>query len=70
MKIGDRVTLTHKGKILHSEVTYTDKEKSCGFVVMSPEFDASGTILGFKDGWFDTYWVVGLDTGQIVRMEA
>ena len=70
MNIGSQVTVTRKAEILASKITYEDKEKSCGWVVVSPEINFNGTILGYKSGWFVNYWIVSTDDGKIVKVRA
>ena len=69
MMTGDKVIVTKKMEILDSQVTYTDNEKSCGAVSVIPEFEAEGTILEYKIGFFSSYWLVGLNDGRIVKVK-
>ena len=70
MKIGDEVTIEVGGKIRDREITYADAEKSCGCVTITPKYELDGTIVGFKEGWFSSYWIVSLDNGKIVKVRA
>ena len=70
MNIGSQITITRESKILDSRITYTDEEKSCGWVVVTPEINLNGTILGYKSGWFVNYWIVASDDGKIVKVRA
>lgn len=68
MKIGDEVTVTRQARVLESHVTYQDKGKSCGYVNVIPERKENGHILGFHSGWFFDYWIIALNSGEIIRV--
>lgn len=70
MQVGERVTITTGGRVVESKITHADAEKSCGFIRLSPKITRSGHILSFKSGWFNDYWVVGLDDGSIIDVPA
>ena len=70
MKIGERVTVSRRERVIESEVTYSDKEKSCGYAIVDPEINESGTILNYKSGWIFNWWIVALDNGRIVKVLA
>jgi len=70
MNIGERVTVTLGGEIIESQTTYSDKEKSCGFVRINPAKAFNGTILNYKSGWIFNWWIVALDNGRIVKVLA
>lgn len=70
MKIGDKVTIKSGGEVVESKITHVDAEKSCGCVTITPKYELNGTILGFKEGWFSSYWIVSLDNGKIIKVRA
>lgn len=70
MNIGERVTVQRGGEIIDSQITYTDRKKSCGFVVVAPIKEAKGHILSYAKGWFFNWWIVGLDNGNIIKVRA
>jgi len=70
MRVGDEVTITYPSRITESHVTSDNGQIVTGWCRVIPEIKEIGHVLAYKLGWFTDYWVVGLNSGQIVQVPA
>jgi hypothetical protein len=41
-----------RGEIIQSKITYSDSEKSCGWVKINPIVNRNAIVVGYETRWF------------------